>query len=129
MTTFAALVLFLLAVAIICGFTAYALTRKATRTEAEAGLFTVEDAAAWTSDLEAAEPDLSDPSESTPVFDVLASQWPALYAGRLRALKAPTIEIRAAFDLLVVDWLCSHCEADHMDCPGCSCVCLTVVAS
>jgi hypothetical protein len=66
----------------------------------------------------------------TPIFATLEKEWPALYASRQRALRWPTTEIRAAFDLLVVDWRCSHCEVgDHAECPGCSCVCSTVAVT
>jgi hypothetical protein len=39
-----------------------------------------------------------------------------------RALRQPTQEMRAVFDAIVEDWLCSHCDVgDHGSCPGCSC--------
>jgi hypothetical protein len=68
--------------------------------------------------------------EPTPIFDVLAQEWTALYAHRQRVLRAPTTEIRAAFDLLTVDWRCSHCEQrSHAECPGCSCPCGALVGA
>lgn len=71
--------------------------------------------------------------ESTPIFDALTAEWPQLLARRERALRAPTVEIRATFDslvrLLAADWLCSHCaEGDHRACPGCSCMSCSAVA-
>jgi hypothetical protein len=66
------------------------------------------------------------PIEPTPIFDAWREEYrlgKTLEKRRLqRALRQPTREMRAVFDEIVEDWLCSHCdEGDHGSCPGCSC--------
>jgi hypothetical protein len=96
------------------------------------GLVTVEDADEFVAEMHAVGRNEVGPDvvETTPIFDVLEQEFHALYAHRLRVLGAPTQEIREAFDLLVVDWRCSHCDLQiHADCPGCSCPCAVAVAT
>lgn len=104
------------------------------------GMVTEDDAAAFVADMHDAATDpvelvvRSAPVYSTPIFDVLAEEWPALYARRLRALRWPTSEIeiqwRGLTSVLELDWLCAACEsACHADCPGCSCSCSLVVTA
>jgi hypothetical protein len=66
------------------------------------------------------------PIEPTPIFDEWREEYrlgKTLEKRRLqRALRQPTQEMRAVFDEIVEDWLCSHCDGgDHGSCPGCSC--------
>lgn len=61
----------------------------------------------------------------TPIFDELVRD----IAVRKRALRMPTLEVRAQFDLIAARWECSHCaEGDCASCPGCSCSCRLVAA-
>jgi hypothetical protein len=62
----------------------------------------------------------------TPIFDALVMDRQR----RMRALRMPTTEMRAAFDLIAQRWLCSHCDdGDCGSCPGCSCPCKLAAVS
>jgi len=101
------------------------------RERVEPGLNTEADAEAFVAEMHGAGPEPLGPvDEPSPIFDVLVQEWPAMYARRERALRAPTMEIRQVFDLLTLDWQCSHCDlSEHADCPGCSCPCGVVAVA
>jgi hypothetical protein len=102
------------------------------RADVEPGLNTEADAEAFVRAMHEPGQLVTDEPEPelSPIFDVLAQEWPALYARRERALRAPTQEIRQVFDLLTIDWQCSHCDlVEHADCPGCSCPCGVVAVT
>jgi hypothetical protein len=61
-------------------------------------------------------------TDQTPIFDAMDAERRLAKAKVRRALKTPTQQMRAVFDEIVEDWLCSHCDVgDHGSCPGCSC--------